>query len=100
MIQFHLSCSRPNGCPLSPTPLCCTRGRCSRSSSCASTSSCQLPTCCAGPSEKSLVLSYRLHLDLSYFNINLNVDALSLPPGGDEHAWHVTPTIAAAGCMT
>jgi hypothetical protein len=30
---------------------------------------------------------YRLHLDLSYFNINLNVDCVTLPPGGHEDSW-------------
>jgi hypothetical protein len=30
---------------------------------------------------------FRLHLDLSYFNINLNVDCVTLPPGGDEESW-------------
>jgi hypothetical protein len=45
--------------------------------------------CSADTGEKSHVCSYHLHLDLSYFNINLNVDAVSLPPGGDERAWYV-----------
>jgi hypothetical protein len=30
---------------------------------------------------------YRLHLDLSYFNINLNVDCVTLQPGGHEGSW-------------